>query len=105
MGALAGQFGAAPATVRSQTLDRLVAEAGLSRVDMVKVDVEGFEAAVFRGAKGMLTGPAPPILIFEFLDWAERRSGESLGAAQRLLLEYGYRLEVLGNSRQPLAEP
>jgi FkbM family methyltransferase len=95
MGSLAPQFHANPGGVPARTLDRLLAETGLDRADVLKVDVEGFEAEVFRGAKRLLTGPRPPVVLFEFCDWAEARGGK-LGAAQQVLRDYGYRLHRLG---------
>jgi len=91
MGSLAPQFHADPGGVPSRTLDGLLAEVGWDRVDLMKVDVEGFEAQVFRGGRELLTGPRPPVVLFEFCDWAEARAGK-LGAAQEVLREYGYRL-------------
>jgi FkbM family methyltransferase len=105
MGSLAKQFVDAPKSIPCRTVDRLVAEAKLDSVHVMKVDVEGFEAAVFRGAKSLLTGPAPPQIVFEFLDWAERRSGEPVGEAQRILLNWGYRLERLDSPQHALTAP
>jgi FkbM family methyltransferase len=105
MGALTQQFGLVATPVRCRTLDRLITETELVRVDVLKVDVEGFEAAVFRGAERLLTGPSPPTVVFEFLDWAEERSGESPGTAQRILLDWGYQLEVLEHQGTTLNRP
>jgi FkbM family methyltransferase len=108
MGSLAGQFHDAPTSVACRTLDGLLAEHALARVDVLKVDVEGFEAAVFRGARQLLTGPQPPVVVFEFVDWAERRSGAPVGAAQELMLQYGFRLSHLDRGDRlgpPLAKP
>jgi len=60
MGALAAQFHTNPIPVPAQTLDRILDGEGIGRVDLLKLDVEGFEAAVFRGAKRLLTGEDPP---------------------------------------------
>lgn len=93
MGALAAQFGVLSTSVPARTLDGLLAEEGIRSVDVLKVDVEGLEAAVFRGAKELLTSPAPPVVIFEFCDWAERRASAcTVGDAQRTLASYGYNL-------------
>jgi hypothetical protein len=57
------------------------------------VDVEGFEAAVFRGAERILRSTKPPIIVFEFCDWAEGRVADGeIGGAQTLLMEWGYRI-------------
>jgi len=93
MGSLGPQFHAEPAPVPAQTLDRILAEENIAEVTVLKVDVEGSESAVFRGAAGLLNSPHPPMVIFEFCDWAEARlHNEKTGDAQRLLREYGYQL-------------
>jgi FkbM family methyltransferase len=106
MGALAPQFFTKPISVSARSLDSLLAEKGIRHVDVLKVDVEGFEAAVFRGAVKLLTGEAPPVIIFEFCDWAEERVPEaSIGDAQRVLHEYGYsiwRMTDFATHRPPL---
>lgn len=93
MGSLADRFAGAATVVPARSLDALLSDEGIGRVDVVKVDVEGFEAATFRGAEGLLTGADPPALVFEFCDWAERSAtGGGVGEAQRLLQGWGYRL-------------
>jgi hypothetical protein len=59
--------------------------------------VEGFEAAVFRGGRNLLKGPAPPTILFEFNDWAEKEGGFRAGEAQEVLLDWGYTLWVLAD--------
>jgi FkbM family methyltransferase len=98
MGSLAPQFNMPPKFVVGATLDTLLTDLGISHVDVVKVDVEGFEAAVFRGAAQTFTSHNKPIVVFEFLDWAEERAGYTAGAAQSLLLEYGYSLMKIGKA-------
>ena len=106
MGALVPQFHVEPVDVKTRTLDSVLSELGIASVDVLKVDVEGFEAAVFRGARHLLSGPKPPTVIFEFCDWAELRSGESLGDAQRVIAGYGYTLWRLKDfpNGEPLVE-
>lgn len=80
-----------PIFVTTRTLDSLLAERSISKVDVIKIDVEGFECAVIQGAENLLRGASPPILIFEFCDWAEERAFDyRIGDAQRLLQNWGY---------------
>ncbi len=106
MGALAAQFHDHPITVSAQTLDAMLSEESIERVRLLKVDVEGFEAAVFQGAEQLLTGNDAPLILFEFCDWAEARvPGSAVGSAQRLLLGWGYRIWRLADfvsNRPPL---
>lgn len=56
---------------------------------LLKVDVEGAEYMVLRGAKRLLTHR--PVVIMETdKPFSQRRYGIDLGAAQRLLESYGY---------------
>jgi len=79
--------------VRSVTLDSLV---GARKVDMMKVDVEGAEGKVFRGAEDLLKS-CRPTLIFEFsppsLEVTSEMSGEDL---LQLLTGMDYSLDVIG---------
>lgn len=93
-------------TVRSATLDEILETSGVSRVAAVKVDVEGFEAHVFRGASRLLQGKSAPLVLFEFYDWAEKRAAEP-GEAQSVLRSYGYsiwRFETYSAGGTPLDE-
>lgn len=49
--------------VAVSTLDTVVRAAGLDRVDVVKVDVEGYEPAVLRGAEWTLAEYRPTLLL------------------------------------------
>lgn len=70
------------------TLDDLVAQDNL-KVGFLKVDVEGFEPQVFRGAKRLLAEQHPPILfeinfpIADKLGWTQQDIAKQLG-------EFGY---------------
>ena len=92
MGSRAPQFNAAPIAIPSVMLDSLVQSFNLSSVDLIKIDVEGFELDVLKGASGLLSAKKPPLIMFEFCDWAETRSGGDLGAAQRFLMDCGFQI-------------
>lgn len=90
-GSLAPVFTQESVTVETITLDSLVADEGVA-LDFLKVDVEGFEANVFRGGQVLLSRKKAPDILFEFVDWAEELAGESPGTAQSVLLDFGYNL-------------
>jgi FkbM family methyltransferase len=90
MGSRAPQFHSAPITIRSVTLDSEVERLKLPSVNLIKIDAEGFELDVFKGATELLNRQKPPLIVFEFCDWAEERIGrERVGAAQAYLLDQG----------------
>jgi len=95
MGSLAPQFNAEPISVEADTIDHLLAADGAATINVIKIDIEGFEAAAFRGARELLSREPRPIVIFEFVDWAESRAGFACGDAQRVLLDWGYSLNVI----------
>ena len=94
MGALTPDYGGTATSVASVRVDDLLESLGVSRVHVLKIDVEGFEGRVLAGAEKLLRGPHPPAVLFEFYDWAERAAGIP-GQAQRLLVDAGYRLWTL----------
>jgi FkbM family methyltransferase len=105
MGSVSPQFHDCPIPLSARTLDTLLAEIGIGHVDVLKVDVEGCEAAVFLGAERLLTGPEPPFVLFEFCDWAEARAARGRsGGAQDVLREYGYQIRRLSDE-SPEAPP
>jgi FkbM family methyltransferase len=61
-------------TVDVHTLDRLVREQGLDRVDVMKLDVEGEEGKLIEGARGVLENMRP-IVLFELADFRQETKG------------------------------
>jgi FkbM family methyltransferase len=106
-GALTPNYGGHAVSVPRRTVDEILAKLSIRRIAVMKVDVEGFEADVFRGAQALLRGENPPVILFEYYDWAEKNAGQP-GDAQRLLREWGYDIwtfEDFKKGRPPLEEP
>jgi len=57
--------GGAPTACRMTSLDAYVSNRGLSRVDLVKVDVEGAELMVLQGAEGLIRRVDSPLWLLE----------------------------------------
>ena len=72
-----GRADAVPHECRITTLDAYVAAREIARIDFVKVDVEGHELEVFKGATRTLCAPEAPIVSFEI----NRRCLDSRGIA------------------------
>jgi FkbM family methyltransferase len=93
MGSVGPQFTEPPIMLEQRSLDSMITRMDIHRVDIIKIDVEGAELGVLRGANQLLTSERPPTIIFEFNDWAEARiAGQQPGDAQALLFAKGYRL-------------
>ncbi|MDA1008102.1 MAG: FkbM family methyltransferase [Planctomycetota bacterium] len=76
-------------TLEKSTLDRIVEEQNLSRVDFIKIDVEGHEHAVLRGAAQTIARWHPTICI-ELSTGMAQRSGSTPQEVLDLLLNAGY---------------
>jgi FkbM family methyltransferase len=76
------------------TLDRFCADHGVISIDVLKVDTEGHELAVLRGATGLLSSGAVRFVYTEFNDFAGRPgiSGGALAPIGELLSPLGFRM-------------
>lgn len=74
-------------TVR--TLDDCLAEWEVERIDLLKLDVEGFEPAVLRGARRALAEGRIGAVLCEFNDYWLRETGASPAALYQMLTTTG----------------
>jgi FkbM family methyltransferase len=92
LASLGGTSGGRPSsdqTVPLQTLDAFAAGQGLTRLDFLKADVEGWEIHVVRGGIGTLRR-FRPALFLEVSDEALTRAGETPATLWELLTPLGY---------------
>lgn len=71
------------------TIDQTMADLGLSRLDVLKIDVEGAEAQVLAGARQTLER-LRPIVLFEVNAELVRHRGDDATRAFRALQAHGY---------------
>ena len=85
------------------TLDAYVERKLLPAVDLIKVDAEGAEMLVFRGARRSISSETGPAIFFEVSDHLCERSGVTVREVKQLLLDHGYRLyRWRGNRLSPV---
>ncbi len=75
--------------VRARSLDTIITEMGVSRVDVIKIDVEGAELMVLKGAMETLA-KYRPFLVVELNEWQLRSMGTSSDEVIRFLHSHGY---------------
>jgi len=80
-------------TIRITTIDALVAKLGLTRLDFIKADIEGWEQAMVEGGRATLARFKPALLI-ELNEAHLRRAGGSVAALWRMLVALGYRAQA-----------
>ena len=75
--------------VETTTLDAVVQQAGLSRVDCIKIDVEGYEPIVLGGGRNVLQHHHPHV-IFEINSNGAKRMNIPVSSAWDLLQQFDY---------------
>ena len=80
---------AASYQVRARRLDDIVRDAGVTRVDAVKIDVEGAEFRVLNGAVDTLARYKPVVAV-ELLDPGLRAMGSSVDEVMAFMRAHGY---------------
>jgi len=100
MGSIGPQFSGGAVRLTQTTVVEILAKLGIPKVDVIKIDIEGAEYRALQGALDILCSAHPPVVIFEFMDWAETRiPGQFAGDAQRFLMKLGYGIRVIGGNR------
>lgn len=73
--------------VKVETLSEITEKAGIENVRLIKIDVEGFEENVFRGAAEFFAKAKPEAILFELNEVKGHLKDEPV---IQLLQEYGY---------------
>lgn len=89
--------------VSSVTLDSELSRLGLDKVDFLKLDTEGTEAKALTGARRLLGGSMPPVVLFEWIPGFRNRWEQSALSVLRDNVGQGWRLFRVGWNR-PIAE-
>lgn len=108
-GSLSPVFTDQSESVETITLHTLLVQHQIEAVDFIKIDIEGYEYYAFKSAEKTLKKQNAPVILFEFIDWAESHAKDlKPGDAQRLLMEYGYFIYLFKNGKPkgyPLEKP
>jgi len=77
--------------VRAATVEQILGEMGLSRVDFIKMDVEGSELAALSGMSRLLAGPEAPPILYESNSHTLAFYGQTPRQLKQALEDLGYR--------------
>lgn len=86
-------LGRIAACVEVRNLDDLADELSLTRVDALKVDIEGGEYEALRGMERLLRRALPRVVIVEIQDALLARAAVPKGAVENFLEAMGYRVK------------
>lgn len=89
-------------SVGADTLDNICRRAGIASTQFVKIDVQGAEAQVVRGAAGLLRASSECVLMTEFWPYGLARCGSDGLEYLGMLRDLGFRLYELSGSRGTL---
>ncbi len=78
-------------TIRTTTIDAVMAEEGLERLDFVKLDVEGAELKALQGAKGSIERHKPVICV-------EAGETDEFGEIRDYIQQFDYRMNVFDDT-------
>ncbi|KPK96609.1 MAG: hypothetical protein AMJ95_13285 [Omnitrophica WOR_2 bacterium SM23_72] len=92
-----------PSRVPLRTLDDFIAQNRISRIDMIKIDVEGWEMEVLRGAKKILGHPQAPMVCIEYSHRHPVYSAEPLDIYRYILSLNGYRIYKLQEGKERIS--
>ena len=89
-------------TVEADTLDNICRQHGIDSVSFIKIDVQGAEAKVMRGARGVLRASSNCILMTEFWPYGLARCGADALDYLEMLRELGFHLYQLSGNQGTL---
>ncbi len=84
------QFHAEATKVPMARLDDILSDLGIANVAYLKIDVEGYELYVLRGAKRIIDGSSSIIIQIELVDSNTERYGHPAGDAAEFLFSMGF---------------
>jgi len=93
-------FGHSTIGAESISCDDWIDKNGIPRIDGIKLDVDGYETRVLRGAERLLTRDSP-VIILELAPHHYIDPNEPFVAGVELLLDLGYRFTTLDGKALP----
>jgi FkbM family methyltransferase len=88
--------------VNTITFDDFICLNNLERIDLIKIDVEGWEINVLKGGKKYFNKCTSAAILIEFTDINLQNAGFSSTELYNLLISYGYKLFTFNCSQKLL---
>lgn len=76
--------------VKADTIDNFIKSEKIGHIDLMKIDVEGWELNVAKGAKKLFSMPDAPVLMVEFTETNAFAAGYYLGELYDYIKSFGY---------------
>jgi len=85
-------------------LDEIITREQITKVTAIKIDVEGWEYPVIKGANDLFSKPNAPLLMVEFTDSNARSAGYSCQLVYDTLVKLGYDMYKINENLKLTAE-
>ena len=85
-------------TIEVSTLDEEVSRLNINRIDLIKIDVEGYELNVLKGASTTLER-FHPLIVIEIIEVNLNNNGQTSSEVIDFLKEFGYQFVDLKNGK------
>lgn len=79
-------------TIEVISIDEFVSQKGLSHVEIVKIDTEGADYLVLKGAKKLLSSPNPPVVFCEYNRDIKNGFNHNLNEFEEYIKSFNYQL-------------
>ena len=84
------------------TLDGLARDCGVARADVIKVDTQGWEAAVFAGMPELLGTVPKPMVVTEYWPWGLAQAGSEPRALLEKFLAAGFAIYEIDSDQRTI---
>jgi len=88
--------------IETTDLDSFLEEKGCSKVDLIKIDVEGAEPRVLKGMRGLMAGSDHLSMIIEFNPLLLENTGASSADFPGRLASYGFAVSHIDETKGPV---
>ena len=85
--------------VEMETVDNYIKKPGIEKVDIIKIDVEGAEFLVFKGAKALLSNSNGPVILFEMSQSLLEGFNTNCKEVAEYLMNFNYKVFMLNYGR------
>ena len=78
--------------VKIETLDNILTSKGVTKIDFLKIDTEGYEYYILKGAEKILSNSKDLIILMECTELGTKRANTSQKDVFEILFRHGYQI-------------
>ncbi len=90
--------------IEIETLDNIISENNIKNIKMIKIDVEGWELEVLKGAEKLLKSKNAPIISIEYFEALELKEGKVINFVDYIQAINNYKIYKLKKSKNFISD-